>query len=194
MLKTHGIAVLALSLCATAAFAGPPLARDFAMKQIARPGSWVEADGALMPDGTLTGKDFEIHAPADSLGEDRAIYGAIQSLNRVKSTMKVLGYVVTWDDKTTIKDEQKRQVLSSKMEEGMAVKVQGTVQANGSFKATKFRLSTVKLPAGKKAKEKVYGPATVIDAKNAVLRILNTTVTLRQDAVLVEAPPNPLVR
>ncbi len=194
MSKAHGIAVLALSLSATAAFAGPPLGRDFAMKQIARPGSWVEADGTLMPDGTLMGKDFEIYAPADSLGEDRAIYGAIQDINRVKSTMKVLGYVVTWDDKTTIKDELKRQIMSSKMEDGMAVKVQGSVQANGSFKATKFRVTTVKLPGGKKAKEKVYGPATLIDAKNGVMRILNTTVTLRQDAVLVEAAPNPLVR
>jgi hypothetical protein len=196
MSKTHGIVVLALSACATAAFAGPPLGRETAMKLLARPGTWLEADGSLMPDGTLSGKDFEIHAAVDTVGEDRTIYGAIGSINRAQSTMKVLGYVVTWDEKTTIKDENKHQILSSKLQDGIAVKVQGTLLPNGSFKANKFRLTTEKAKgAAVKPKEKVFGPVTVVDAKRGLLRILKTSVSVRDNATFVEwvrsGPPVP---
>lgn len=193
MFKTHVLAGVALLACATAAFAGPPLNRDEALKLLARPGSWVEADGAQLPDGSMSGKDFEVYAPGDTAEtEDAAIYGAVQSLNRAKSTMRVLGYTVTWDANTTIKDDQKRTVLSSKIEEGAGVKVQGAVQSNGSFKATKIKLATMKNKDGKlKAKEKVFGPCTVVDAKHGVLRVMNTTVNLREDATFILVVPAP---
>jgi hypothetical protein len=191
MFKTHVVAGVALLACATAAFAGPPLSRDEALKLVARPGSWIEADGALLPDGSLSGKDFEVYAPGDTAEtEDQAIYGAVLSLNRAKSTMRVLGYTVTWDATTTIKDYQKRNVLSSKIEEGGGVKVQGMVQSNGSFKATKIKIVTMKNKDGKmKAKEKIFGPCTVVDAKRGVLRVLNTTVTPREDATFIQHVP-----
>lgn len=193
MFKTHVLAGVALLACATAAFAGPPLNRDEALKLMARPGSWIEADGAMVPDGSLIGKDFEIYAPEDTAEtEDAAIYGAVQGLNRAKSTMRVLGYSVNWDANTTIKDDQKRTVLSSKIEEGIGVKVQGSIQSNGSFKATKIKLATMKNKNGKmQAKEKVFGPCTVVDAKHGVLRVLNTTVTLREDATFMLVTPAP---
>jgi len=193
MFKTHVLAGVALLACATTAFAGPPLSRDEALKLLSRPGSWVEADGAMLPDGTLNAKDLEVYAPEDTAEtEDAAIYGAVQSLNRAKSSMRVLGYTVTWDTDTTIKDDQKRQVLSSKIEEGLGVKVQGTVQSNGSFKATKIRIVTMKNKDGKlKAKEKIFGPCTVVDAKRGVLRVMNTAVSLREDAAFVMPSPSP---
>ena len=193
MFKTHVLAGVALLACATTAFAGPPLSRDEALKLLSRPGSWVEADGAMLPDGTLNAKDLEVYAPEDTAEtEDAAIYGAVQSLNRAKSSMRVLGYTVTWDTDTTIKDDQKRQVLSSKIEEGLGVKVQGTVQSNGSFKATKIRIVSMKNKDGKlKAKEKLFGPCTVVDAKRGVLRVMNTAVSLREDAAFVMPSPSP---
>jgi len=193
MFKTHVLAGVALLVCATAAFAGAPLKRDEALMLLSRPGSWVEADGAMLPDGTLNAKDLEVYAPEDTAEtEDAAIYGAVQSLNRAKSSMRVLGYTVTWDTDTTIKDDQKRQVLSSKIEEGLGVKVQGTVQSNGSFKATKIRIVTMKNKDGKlKAKEKIFGPCTVVDAKRGVLRVMNTAVSLREDAAFVMPSPSP---
>jgi len=187
MFKTHVLAGVALLACATAAFAGPPLSRDEAIKLLSRPGSWLEADGALLPDGSISAKDLEVYAPGDTAEtEDAAIYGAVQNLNRAKSSMRVLGYAVTWDVNTTIKDDQKRKVLSSKIEEGLGVKVQGIVQSDGSFKATKIRIVSMKNKDGKlKAKEKLFGPCTVVDPKRGVLRIINTTVTLREDAAFV---------
>ena len=191
MFKTHVLAGVALLACATAAFAGAPLSRDEALTLLARPGSWVEADGALLPDASLTAKDLEVYTPGDTANtEDPAIYGAVQSLNRAKSTLRVLGYTVTWDQTTTIKDEQKRKVLSSKIEDGMGVKIQGKFESNGTFKATKIRLVVMQDKAGKaKAKEKIFGPVTVVDAKRGVLRVFNTMVNLRPDAVFVTATP-----
>ena len=116
MSKTHGIAVLALLAGATAAVVGPPLTRDEALKRMAQPGTWVEADGTLLPDGSLLAKDLEVHTPADTVDRDLAIYGGVQNLNRAKSTMRVLGYAVSWDETTTLKDENKRKILSSKIE------------------------------------------------------------------------------
>lgn len=189
MRKTHVLAGVALLVGASTAFAGAPLTRDEALKLLARPGSWLEADGKLLPDGSLNAKDMEIVAPGDTINaEEPAIYGAVQNLNRAKSTMRILTYTVIWDETTTIKDEQKRKVLSSKIEEGAAVKVQGKVQSNGSFKATKIRLSTLKNKDGKTtAKEKVFGPCTVVDPKRGVVRVLNTTVNFRDDATYVMA-------
>lgn len=193
MFKTHVLVGVALLACATQAFAGAPLHRDEALKLLSRPGSWLEADGALLPDGSLSAKDLEVYAPGDTAEtEDAAIYGAVSNLNRAKSLMRVLGYQVIWDGTTTIKDDQKRAVLSSKIEDGMGVKLQGSVQSNGTFKATKIKLVTMKNKDGKlKAKEKIFGPCTVVDAKRGVLRILNTTVTLREDATFVMVTPTP---
>jgi hypothetical protein len=196
MQRTQGITVVAVLValgCAATAFAGPPLTQDQALQLLARPGSWVEVDGAIQPDGTLLGKDIEIVAPSDTANqEEPAIYGGVENLNRAKSTMKVLGYVVTWDEKTTFKDENKRKILSSKVEEGSGVKVQGKLQPNGSYLASKFRLHPVeKTKDGKpKFKQKVFGPVTVLDARSGKLRVLNTIVTLRPDATFAEATPS----
>jgi hypothetical protein len=193
MFRTHGLVALVVALgCASTAIAGPPLTKDQALKLIARPGSWLEADGVLQPDGSLLGKDIEIVAPGDTANqEEPAIYGAVENLNRAKSTMKVLGYVVQWDEKTTFKDENKRKILSSKVVEGSGVKVQGRLQPNGAYLASKFRLHPVEMTKdGKpKYKQKIFGPVTVLDARSGKLRILNTTVTLREDATFMEATP-----
>lgn len=193
MSKTIVIAGLALALGAAAAVAGPPLSQDQAVKLMARPGSWIEADGSLLPDGTLTAKDVEIYAPGDTAElEEPAIYGAVANLNRAKSTLRVLGYTVTWDAQTTLKDENKRQILSSKLQDGMGVKVQGALQPNGTFKATKIKIHAGKNVDGKvKVKEKIFGPVTVLDARGARLRVMNTLVNLREDAALVEFVPTP---
>lgn len=189
MHKTIVIAGLALGFGATAAFAGPPVPRDQALKLMARPGSWLEADGALQPDGTLLAKDLEIYAPGDTVDcEEPAIYGMVAKLDRARSSMRVLTYAVVWDVNTTIKDENKRKILSSKVEEGMGVKVQGSLQPNGTYKATKIRAHANKDKSGKvKAKEKIFGPVTVTDARSGTLRILNTTIKLREDASFQEA-------
>jgi hypothetical protein len=193
MLKTIVTAGLVLAFGATAAHAGPPVTRDQAFKLMARPGSWIEADGTLRPDGTLEAKDLEIVAPGDTAEmEETAIYGAVANLNRAKSTMRVLGYTITWDATTTLKDENKRQVLSSKLEDGMGVKVQGWVQANGSFKATKIKFQGKQLGKDgkpKDVKQKVFGPVTIVDARAGLLRVINTSVVLRENAAFVEVIP-----
>ncbi len=194
MQRTLGVVAFVSALaCAVTSIAGPPLQRDQALQSMARPGSWIEADGSMQPDGTLLGKDIEIVAPSDTANkEESAIYGAVQELNRAKSSMKVIGYLVQWDENTTFKDENKRKVLSSKMDNGMGVKVQGTLQPNGAFLATKIRFQSVQLGKdGKpKAKEKVFGPVTVTDARNGKARVLNTSVNFRPDATFVEATPD----
>jgi len=196
MRKSLMLAAVALAAGSTVAVAGPPVPKDKAMQLLARPGSWIEVDGALLPDGTLNGKDIEIIAPGDTANqEDTAVYGAVQSLNRAKSTMRVLGYTVTWDEMTTIKDENKRKVLSSKIEEGMGVKVQGVLQPNGSYKATKIRVHANKDKAGKvKAKEKIFGPLQSLDPRGGKARVLNTPVTFREDATFIEVVPNSVLQ
>jgi hypothetical protein len=192
MRKLIGIAALAAGLGAGDALAGQPMPREQALQLMARPGSWLEADGKLLPDGTLQAKDLEFHAPGDTAEtEEPAINGTISNLNRAKSTMRVLGYTVVWDAGTTLKDENKKKILSSKLQDGGAVKVQGTLQANGTLKATKIKLASV--APGKKPKEKVFGPVTVTDAKSGHLRVLDTVITLREDATFTLAtiaPPN----
>lgn len=194
MQRKHALAALAVACgWAAAAVAGPPLTRDEAMKLIARPGSWVEADGTAQADGTLLGKDYEIVAPSDTANkEEPAIYGAVQELNRTKSTMKLLGYVVQWNAETTFKDAGKRKILSSKLAEGAGVKVQGSLQPNGTFLATKVKLQDVQRGSDgkpKSPKEKILGPVTVLDSRLGLLRVLNTTVRPREDASFIEAAP-----
>ncbi len=178
----------------TVAIAGPPLTSEQGIKLMTQPGSWIEADGAFLADGTLIAKDIEIYAGGDTVElEEPAIYGAVTQINRAKSTMRVLGYHVTWDGLTTLKDENKRQILSSKIQDGMGVKIQGTLQPNGSFKATKIKVHAGKVKNGKfKAKEKILGPVTVIDGRAGLLRILNTPIKLRDDVAMIEAVPAPI--
>jgi hypothetical protein len=188
------VAGLALALgAAPFAAAGPPLTVDQGVKLMSNPGAWIEADGAFLADGTLTAKDVEIYARRDPAElEEPAIYGAVTQINRAKSTMRVLGYLVTWDELTTLKDENKRQILSSKIQDGMGVKIQGTLQPNGTFKATKIKVHAGKTKDGKfKAKEKILGPVTIIDARAGILRIMDTQIKLREDVVMMEAVPDP---
>jgi len=195
MRTSSWIGGLALALStATVALAGPPLTSDQGLKLMTQPGSWIEADGAYLADGTLMAKDVEIYAGGDTVElEEPAIYGAVTQINRAKSTMRVLGYLVTWDGMTTLKDENKRQILSSKMQDGMGVKVQGTLQPNGSFKATKIKVHAGKVKDGKfKAKEKILGPVTVVDGRAGLLRIMNTAIKLREDVAMIEAVPTPV--
>ena len=188
MSKTMVTACLALLLGAGSALAGRPLTLETAMQLAARPGSWIEADGDLLADGTFQGKDFEVYSRSDSVElEEPALYGAITELNRARSTMRVLGYVVTWDANTTLKDENKRQILSSKLKEGMGVKVQGNLQPNGTFKADKIKLQDSKKADGTvKVKEKILGPVSIQDAATGRMRVLNTTVLPRPNATFVE--------
>ena len=192
MHKTFLIVGLACGLAASAVQAGPPLARDDALKLMGRPGSWIEVDGSLLPDGTFSAKEVEIYAPGDTASiEESAIYGPVQNLNRAKSTMRVLNYTILYDSQTTLKDENKRQILSSKIQNEMGVKVQGSVQPNNTFKATKIKLQKVRLKDGKpKPKESLFGPVSIVDARAGLLRILNTSVQLREDATIIEAVPD----
>ena len=108
MFKTLQIAALSLAL-AGPVLAGPPLTADQALGLMSKPGSWIEADGDFQRDGSLIAKDVEIYSPADSSElEGAAIYGAATGLDAGKSTLRVLGYVVTFDKDTTIKDERKQ--------------------------------------------------------------------------------------
>jgi hypothetical protein len=179
-------------VAAVAAATAGPVPKDQALQLMARPGAWIEADGVLQADGTLLGKDVEVYAPGDTAElEEPAVYGAIQNLNRAKSTMRILGYVVVWDAQTTLKDATKRQILSSKLQDGMGVKVQGTIQANGTFKATKIKLQDERVKNGKvKVKEKVFGPVTVLNSRDGALRVLNTPVLLAGNSTFVEIVPN----
>jgi hypothetical protein len=188
MFNTLIAATLALTLAAPA-FAGPPLPRDQALQLMARPGSWIEADGDLQPDGTLLAKEVEIYSAADSAElEEAAIYGATARLDAAKSILRVLGYTVSFDDETTIKDENKKPTQISTVREGRGIKVQGSLQENGTFAATKIKLQDGKKLNGKvDVKEKVFGPVTVVDARAGTLRVLNTPVKLRPDATLLQA-------
>ena len=189
MHKTFVIAALAIGLAAAAALAGPPVPRDQALKLMARPGSWIQVDGATQPDGSFLAKEVEIYAPGDTANtEEVAIYGAVGDINRTKGSMRVLSYTVTYDASTTLKDENKKRILSSKIQNDMGVKVQGSLQPNSTFKATKIKLQ--KTREGKsKTKESLFGPVSVVDARASLLRILNTSIKLRDDASFVETTP-----
>lgn len=171
------------------ALAGRPIKLEEAMQLASRPGSWIEADGDVLPDGSLQGKDFEVYAPGDTAElEEPAIYGEVIDLNRAKSSMRCLGYFVTWDANTTIKDENKRKILSSKLKDGMGVKIQGTLQPNGSFMATKIKIHS---RGSDKPKTKIFGPVTILDAETGRMRILNTIVSVRPKHTFVEILPTP---
>jgi len=187
MRKTIVTACLVLVAGAGTAFAGRPIQLKEAMQLASRPGSWIEADGDVLPDGSFQGKDFEVYSPGDTLQCDTpAIYGKLTDLNRTKSTLRCLGYFVTWDANTTIKDENKRKILSSKLEEGMGIKIQGTLQPNGSFMASKIKIYS---RGTEKAKEKVFGPVTILDPETGKMRILNTVITVKPNGTFVETPP-----
>ena len=185
---------LALVLGAATFAAGAPLTPEQGIKMMSKPGAWIEADGALLADGTLMAKEIEIHPKRDPADlEAPAIYGAVTEINRAKSTMRVLGYLVTWDATTTLKGDTKRQILSiSDLQDGMGVKVEGTLQPSGSFKATKFKLQSGKVRDGKiSVKEKILGPVTVVDGAARMLRILNTPIKVLEDAVLEQVVVTP---
>ena len=187
------IAGLVLVLGAATFAAGAPLTLEQGIKMMGKPGAWIEADGALA-DGTLMAKEVEIHAKRDPAElEAPAIYGAVTEINRAKSTMRVLGYLVTWDATTTLKGDTKRQIMSiSDLQDGMGVKIEGTLQPNGSFKATKFKLQSGKVRDGKiSVKEKILGPVTVVDGRARTLRILNTPIKVLEDAVLEQVVVTP---
>jgi hypothetical protein len=187
MTKTCLLAGALLVVAAHSAGAGP-VPKEQALQLMTRPGSWIEADGVMQADGTLLGKDLEVYSPGDTAElEEPAIYGAVTALNRTKSTMRVLGYIVTWDATTTFKDENKRQILSSKLQDGIGVKIQGELQSNGTFKASKIKLQDKRIKKDKiKIKEKIFGPVTVLDARSGALRVLNTPVSLAGNATFVE--------
>jgi len=191
MRKTIVTGCLVLLASAGSALAGPPLSLEAAVQLASRPGSWIESDGDLLADGTFQGKEYEIYSAENEAElEEAAIYGAVTDLNRAKSTMRVLGYVVTWDAQTTLKDENKRQILSSKLKDGIGVKVQGSLDPNGTFKATKIKLQGEKNVNGKiKIKEKIFGPVTVLDARDGHMRVLNTTIIPRPNASFIEVTP-----
>jgi hypothetical protein len=182
------IVLLALSLALAApTFAGPPLQVDHALALMSRPGSWIEAAGDLQADGTLLTKEVEIYSEADSAElEEASIYGAVTRLDLKKGAMRVIGYNVSFDGDTTIKDDIKRVIDISRIQEGQGIKVQGRLQSNGRFAATKIKLQGDKTGKGK-VKEKVFGPVRVVDARAGLLRVLNTPVKLRPDATLWEA-------
>lgn len=193
MLRTTLLAGLMLTTLALhdPASAQPPLARETAFEMMAEPGRWVEVNGKLQGDGTFLAKEVEIFSLADTCNmEEPHVYGAIEKLDRRRGTMVVLRYRVSWDEETTIKDANKHRILSSKLENGMGIKVQGFLRNNDVFYAKKLKLKKMKVKDGKrKAKEKLVGPVTVLDARDGWIRILNTDILIRHDAKFVEVLP-----
>ena len=192
--KCFALGVLLTGLCAGAVWADTVLTRDDALKALSHPGRWIDTDGAPQPDGTYLAKQIQIAATA-TIGpkEEPSIYGPVENLERAKGTMKVLGYRIVYDGQTKIQDENKKVILSSKIQEGSAVKVQGNLQPNGVFQASKIKLQ--KIEKGKtKPKTKIYGPASAVDPRAGTLKVLNTTIKLRPDAQITEQAaqtPNP---
>jgi len=183
-----GVLLSSLSLVNTAT-AQIPLKRDAAFEMMTDPGRWIEVDGSFQKDGTFIAKEVEVIALADTSNmEEPQIYGAIEKIDRRRSTMKVLSYRIAWDQETTIKDASKHRILSSKLENGMGIKVQGHLRNNGVFLANKLKLRRVKMKNGKpaKPKQKLVGPVTVLDAREGWLRILDTDIFVRPDAKFVE--------
>ena len=185
------LGLAATSFWAVAAWAGQPLSRPEAMKLLAQKGRWIDTDGTMQPDGSYLAKQIMIYSPTDSVNiGETAITGYIANLNRAKSTLSVLNYRVTYDAKTTLKDENKRIIPSSKIQDGMGAKVQGKLLPDGTFHATKIRLQKAKMKGGDlKVKQRLFGPVTILDPSKAVLKVLNTTIKLRDDAQLTEHPP-----
>jgi cytochrome c-type biogenesis protein CcmE len=191
MRKGSCILVLALtSLWAGAVWAGGPLSRPEAMKLLAE-GRWINTDGAMQPDGSYLAKQIMIYSPSDSMNiGELAITGNVANLDRAHSTLTMLTYRVTFDAKTTLKDENKRIIPSSKIQNGMGAKVQGKLLPNGVFHATKIRLQRGKSKAGDLMfKQRLFGPVTVVDPIKGILKVLNTTIKLRDDAQMSEHPP-----
>ena len=160
-----GLLLSALTIASTA-WAQIPLKRDQAFEMMADPGRWIEVDGSFQKDGTFIAKEVEVISLADTSNmEESQIYGAMEKIDRRRSTMVVLNYRIAWDQETTIKDADKHRILSSKLENGMGVKVQGHLRNNGVFWASKLKLRRVKYKDGKiaKPKEKLVGQVTVLD-------------------------------
>ena len=180
-----------LMLLAQAAWAQRPLTRDEAMELLAAGSRWVELEGDLQPDGTFVAKEIDIVAAEDSLSMlDVVIGGTIATINRRFSKLTVLSYEVTWNETTKIRDADKHQVLSSKLNEGQGIKVKGKLQEDGTFLAR-----SIQLTAGKprsdgtvKYKQQLRGPATVVDARDGLLRVVKSNVTLRGDCTFFENP------
>jgi hypothetical protein len=187
-----GVLLSSLVLASTAA-AQPPLTRAAAFEMMADPGRWVEVDGDFQKDGTFLANEVEVISLADSSSmEDPGVTGAVEKIDRRRSTMVVLNYRIAWDKETTIKDADKHRILSSKLEDGMAIKVQGHLRDNGVFWSTKLKLKKEKIKDGKidKPKEKLVGPVTVLNERDGWVRILNTDILIRHDAKLVEVMPD----
>jgi len=187
-----GLLLGSLSLFSTAA-AQAPLKRAVAFEMMADPGRWIEVDGNFQKDGTFIAKEVEVIALADTSNmEESQIYGAIENIDRRRSTMTVLNYRVAWDQETTIKDADKHRILSSKLENGMSIKLQGHLRNNGVFWATKLKLKGEKIKDGQiaKPKEKLVGLVTILDERGGWVRILNTDILIRPDAKFVEVMPD----
>jgi hypothetical protein len=192
MTLTAGLLLGSLTLVHTAA-AQAPLKRAAAFEMMTDPGRWIEVDGNFQKDGTFIAKEVEVFSLADTSNmEEAQIYGAIEKLDRRRSTMTVLNYRVAWDQDTTIKDADKHRILSSKLEDGMSIKLQGHLRDNGIFWATKLKLKGEKIKDGQpaKPKEKLVGPVRVLDERGGWVRILNTDILIRPDAKFNEAIPD----
>jgi hypothetical protein len=184
----------ALPILVENASAQAPLSREAALQMMADPGRWVEVDGKWQKDGTFLGKEFEVIALEDTSNmEECQIYGAIEKIDRRRSTMVVLGYRIGWDKETTIKDANKHRILSSKLENGMAIKVQGFLRNNGVFWAGKLKLKDQDIKDDgtlESPKQKLVGPVTILDERGGWIRILNTDILMRPDAKFVEMFPD----
>lgn len=190
--------LLAGLLLSTLALVGPaaaqaPLKRDAAFEMMAEPGRWIEVDGNFQKDGTYIAKEVEVIALADTSNmEEAQIYGAIEKIDRRRSTMQVLNYRIGWDQETTIKDADKHRILSSKLEDGMAIKIQGHLLGNGMFWASKLKLKKEQIKDGQvaKPKQKLMGPVSILDETGGWVRILNTDILIKPDAKFVEVLPD----
>jgi uncharacterized protein DUF5666 len=173
-----------------AATAETPLQRPDALKMLSSGSRWAEVEGKLQPDGSFIADDVEIIAAADAANmKEMELTGVTTGVDPAKSSLKLLGYTVKWNDQTKITDEQKQKVQASSLQNGKDLKATGQVQADGTFLARKLRLREATMKDGQvRHKEKITGPVQVVDAGKGTLRILKTTVQLEPNCEFVSLP------
>ena len=173
-----------------AATAETPIQRPEALKMLSSGSRWAEIEGKLQPDGSFIADDVEIIAAEDAANmKEMELTGVTAAVDPAKSSLKLLGYTVKWNDQTKITDEQKQKVQASSLQNGKDLKATGQMQPDGTFLARKLRLREASMKDGQvKHKEKITGPVQVLDAGKGTLRVLKTTVQLEPNCDFVSLP------
>lgn len=184
------IAAFLAAMVPSAAAPQAPLQRAAALELLSASPRWAEVEGKMQADGTFLVKEVDIIAAEDTANmQEVEITGVIRDLDRRRSSLALLNYKVSWNEKTKISDQNKRQILSSKLEPDIGVRVRGQLQADGTFLARKIRLRDGTMKDGEmRYKEQLTGPVDVVDASAGALRILRTKIRLTPDCEFFALP------